>query len=192
MRLAGFAGERAAPGHHLVEHAPEREEVGARVHLLAFELLGRHVGHRADRSWPGPCESLPWSAPMHAADRRARRAASFASPKSSSLRAAFVSITLAGFRSRWTMPCSCAARERRRSAHATSSACSSGSAPLRRRCASVSPLEVLHHQEVDAARLRPTSWSAQMCGWLSAEMARASLLEARPALRDRRVAAAAP
>ena len=43
------ARERAPAGRHLVEHAAEREEVGARVDLGAGRLLGRHVGRRADR-----------------------------------------------------------------------------------------------------------------------------------------------
>jgi hypothetical protein len=42
-----FPRTRAA-GRHLVEHAAERPDVAARVGLLAFELLGRHVLERAD------------------------------------------------------------------------------------------------------------------------------------------------
>ena len=41
-----LAGERAAPGDHLVEHAAEREHVGAVIDLFAFDLLGRHVTGR--------------------------------------------------------------------------------------------------------------------------------------------------
>ena len=37
------AGERLAPGDHLVEHGAERENVRARVGLLALELFRRHV-----------------------------------------------------------------------------------------------------------------------------------------------------
>ena len=35
--------ERALPGEHLVHHRAKREDVGARVGLVAFDLLRRHV-----------------------------------------------------------------------------------------------------------------------------------------------------
>ena len=35
-------------GQHFVKQRAEREDVGARIHLLAAQLLGRHVGQRAD------------------------------------------------------------------------------------------------------------------------------------------------
>ena len=38
-----FAVEGHAAGEHFVEHAAEGEDVAARVGILAFELLGRHV-----------------------------------------------------------------------------------------------------------------------------------------------------
>ena len=41
------AGERRASGEHLVEHRPEREQIGAMVDLAAAQLLGRHVVQRA-------------------------------------------------------------------------------------------------------------------------------------------------
>ena len=36
-------------GEHLVEHEPEREDVGAMVERLAHDLLGRHVLRRAQQ-----------------------------------------------------------------------------------------------------------------------------------------------
>ena len=42
------AGERLLPRRHLVEHAPEREDVRARVGVLPFQLLGRHVLERPE------------------------------------------------------------------------------------------------------------------------------------------------
>ncbi len=38
-----------AAGQHLVEHAPERKQIAARVHVFAFELLGRHILKRPDQ-----------------------------------------------------------------------------------------------------------------------------------------------
>ena len=49
-RLSGRAGERRLAGEHLVQHAPERIDVGARVDgALAHGLLGTHVLRRAER-----------------------------------------------------------------------------------------------------------------------------------------------
>ncbi len=44
------SGECAPARHHLVDHRAESEDVGARVHGLAFELLGRHVREGAEES----------------------------------------------------------------------------------------------------------------------------------------------
>ena len=38
----------SAAGRHFVQHHAEREEVGARVDLLAARLLRRHIGDGAD------------------------------------------------------------------------------------------------------------------------------------------------
>ena len=43
-----FPSNAFFPGDHLVEHAAEREDVGARVCLAALHLLGRHVLERAE------------------------------------------------------------------------------------------------------------------------------------------------
>jgi len=45
---AAVALKCAASGHHLVQQRSEREDVAARVHLLALGLFGRHVGGGAD------------------------------------------------------------------------------------------------------------------------------------------------
>ena len=44
----GLALERAVAREQLVEHAAEREDVGARIDLARLDLLGRHVVRRAD------------------------------------------------------------------------------------------------------------------------------------------------
>ena len=43
-----WPGKLLAAGGHLVEHDAEREQVGARIDILAARLLGRHVGDGAD------------------------------------------------------------------------------------------------------------------------------------------------
>ena len=57
-RLGAVARSKGAPARgHLVEHAPEREDVGPRVGRLAGHLLGRHVADRAHhRPRVGPGE----------------------------------------------------------------------------------------------------------------------------------------
>jgi hypothetical protein len=42
------AVESAAPGDELVQHAPERPDIGAAIDGLATRLLGRHVGGGAE------------------------------------------------------------------------------------------------------------------------------------------------
>ena len=44
-----FSAERHRARYHLIENRAEREEIGARVQLLAAHLLRRHVSHRAQR-----------------------------------------------------------------------------------------------------------------------------------------------
>lgn len=44
----GVGGEHPAARNHQVEHRAQRVQIGASVERLARDLLGRHVGHRAD------------------------------------------------------------------------------------------------------------------------------------------------
>ena len=46
-RKLAFAIERRLAGQALVEHAPERVDVGAGVDVRPLDLLGRDVGDRA-------------------------------------------------------------------------------------------------------------------------------------------------
>jgi len=52
-----MALERGAAGGHLVQHGPQRPDVAARVGLAPFQLLGRHVEHRAHQR-PFACERI--------------------------------------------------------------------------------------------------------------------------------------
>ena len=48
------AAERTTAGDHLVEHGPEREDIGPRICRFALRLFGRHVGGSAeDRAFLG-------------------------------------------------------------------------------------------------------------------------------------------
>ena len=74
-----------------------------------------------------------------------------ASPKSSTLTVpSGRSLMLAGFRSRWTMPCSCAASSASAICLAIGSASSSGIAPARDPLRQVVALDQFHHERVDA------------------------------------------
>ena len=46
----GFAGERNVAGHHLVHDQSQRIEIAAVIDRSAFDLFGRHVARRADKS----------------------------------------------------------------------------------------------------------------------------------------------
>ena len=85
----------------------------AGVGLAAFELLGRHVLESARGSFRASVSGLArlrQRRQARGAGHRVSRAAawSFARPKSRSFTPDFVSMTLPGFKSRWTIPCRCA------------------------------------------------------------------------------------
>ena len=101
--------ERLPPRRHLVQHAPEREDVRPPVRFLPLQLLRRHVLERPqDR--PFLRQVLARRRAHHRRQRRrppttaAAGAIAFARPKSRSFTPVFVSITLPGFRSRCTIP----------------------------------------------------------------------------------------
>ena len=48
-RVLDLAVERQSSRHHLIDHHPERPDVGAAIHDLAQRLLGRHVRRRSER-----------------------------------------------------------------------------------------------------------------------------------------------
>ena len=107
----------------------------------------------------------PETAPSPAPER--------ARPKSRSFAPVFVSITLPGLRSRWTMPCLCAALRASATCAPNFTTWSSGSGPFCSRSASDSPSSSSITRKC-ASPSCPTSKSVQMCGWLSEEIVFAS------------------
>ena len=98
--------ERPAARQHLVEHRPEREDVGAVVRGLAPRLLRRHV---ADRPQHHARPRVPRQGGRSRVLALATTACS-ARPKSRILTTpSFVTNRFSGFRSRWTTALSCAA-----------------------------------------------------------------------------------
>jgi len=83
--------EHELAGQHLVGQAAQAIQVGAPIDARVRELLGRHVRETCRRA----CAS--------------RLLTSRAIPKSISTTRSPASMTFDGLRSRWTMPCSCAA-----------------------------------------------------------------------------------
>ena len=166
---ARLALERRPAGQHLEEQRAEREDIGARVGLEPFDLLRRHVLERAeDRALRGQFGGVVGSIDRPLARRRG--AALFARPKSSSLAPDFVSITLAGFRSRCTMPERCAvssaSRSRSRSA-ALRERRGRRALPADRRASRLRDTrgpESRMPARSGWLRRSPTSYSAQMCG----------------------------
>ncbi len=154
---------------------PERKQIRPRVGRVPLQLFRRHVRHRphhAPARWPAPrAESVTL--------RPARgRGVSFASPKSSSFdvqrAAVLTSMTLPGFRSRCTMPCWCAALS-------ASAICAPQLERLRQRQRAVpaaarasGPRGSSITRKSWGRPSQPMSCSTQMCGWFSAEAARAS------------------
>ena len=106
------AWEGPPSGQHLVEHGAERPDVAAPIDGIAPRLFRRHVGRRAENY---AAHRLGRGGNRRRVAGNARPAPSasgttFARPKSSTLTVPSGRILmLAGFRSRWTMPASCAA-----------------------------------------------------------------------------------
>ena len=104
----GGLGEGALAREHLVENGPEGEDVRAGIHRLAPHLLRRHVAERPeDDARLGPAPATVGIS-VTAAPLSGR--VSLASPKSRIfIRPSEVRKRFSGFRSRWTIPFSCAA-----------------------------------------------------------------------------------
>ena len=95
--------ERAAARHHFVDNCAKCKNIGPIVDPSTFELLWRHVLDRADR---GSILRQTVGLGCRCLYRLegGSTASNLASPKSSNFAPDGVSITFAGFKSRWIMP----------------------------------------------------------------------------------------
>ena len=138
-----LAVEEPLAGEHLEEHDAEGPDVGALVDGPAARLLGRHVGGGAEDE-PGRGAGVGEGGRLRQVGGRAGARASaeqaLARPKSRTLTLpSGVTLTLAGLRSRWTMPFSCASSRASAICFAMASASSTGIGPRFRRSARSSP-----------------------------------------------------
>ena len=103
-----LALKRHAAGDQLIEDGAERKDVRAMIGRKATHLLGRHVGHGAHQH---AGRGVPHARGHHRPrDRAGSACVSLARPKSRIFtRSSEVTNTFSGFRSRWTIPFSCAA-----------------------------------------------------------------------------------
>ena len=163
--------ERPLPGRHLVDRRAEREDVAPDVGLTAFELLGCHVGKRA--------EHAP-SAVSCASCGRDRRQCGYAGTRLQFREAEVkqlgagpsqhdvAGLEIAMDQSSPVRVIQAHRRSRRRSA-APPAATTGPDQTIGERL----PLEMLHHEETDRIGVElvdsglaasPTSWRPQMCG----------------------------
>ena len=110
-----------------------------------------------------------------------RGAVTCASPKSSSFTPAFVSMTLPGLRSRWTMPCAVRLVERVGDLDAEAKHLLEGQRAFRERAVERLALDILHHEVVDAALVADVVERADV---RMVESARSSAPRARTAARS--------
>ena len=103
----GLAAKQATARQHLEQHYAERPDVRAFVDGPPLRLLGRHVRRRAENQTPfGPRGRESVGESTSAVALAPSGASALARPKSRTFTApSGVTFTLAGLRSRWTMPC---------------------------------------------------------------------------------------
>ena len=149
-----LALEEASAGQQLEQHHAERPDVRPLVHERSARLLGAHVG---DRAHDGPGASG-----RHGGEggRRARivsravplPSSALARPKSSTLTSpSGVTLTLAGLRSRWMTPLSCAASSASAICRAMPSASTKRDRTASQALGQVFALDQLHHERGPAA-----------------------------------------
>ena len=147
-----LAVEQPLAGQHLEQHDTEGPDVGALVDRLAPRLLGRHVGGGAEDD-PGRGAGLGEGGRLREsaeAPRAARPSRALARPKSRTLTLpSGVTFTLAGLRSRWTMPFSCASSRASATCFAIADRLVDRNRPALQALGEILALDQLHDQEVD-------------------------------------------
>ena len=126
---------------------------------LAPRLLGRHVGRRAEDHAHLVPAAVAWRAAVNVGEFMASAvaltpsgASALARPKSRTFTVPSArTLMLAGFRSRWTMPCSCAASRASAICLAIGSASATGIAPLATTHREVLALDELHDEGMHVA-----------------------------------------
>ena len=173
-----LAEERGLARQHLVEHAAERPDVGAPVDGFAARLLGAHVRRRAEHH-----AGLGHRGRRQRGRLRpvvARGSSALAMPKSSTFTVpSGVSLMFAGFRSRCTMPRSCAASSAAAICVAMSSASLDGSGALRDALGERLAVDELHDERGARRRCARARRSARCSGGSARRASSASRCEAR-------------
>ena len=162
--------KRALARQHFEEHAPNAQSRCA-CRRPAPRLLRAHVGGRAEDDADACIMRRRCDGRRLRHDPATRRSGSMRlrQPEVQHLdRAVRPHLELAGFRSRWMMPCSCAASSASAICLAIGSASSSGIGPCAIRSASVGPSTSSMHERRRRHRIAPGRRCAAILGWFRA------------------------
>ena len=148
-----LAREHRPAGKHLVEHAAERPDVGAAGRQAHLAPVRGSCRPRVPRMTP---DCVAWTVGEFVASRASslqHGSIAFASPKSSTFTVpSGRTLMFAGFRSRWTIPCSCAASRASATCRAIDERFHERDRPLRNLLRQRRPLDQFHHERQGSVR----------------------------------------
>ena len=180
----GVARERSAAGEHLEEHAPERPDVRALVDRPARAPARGSCTPQSPESRRHACRHVTVGECVRSGLPH-RRSMALASPKSRTLTTPLgVILMLAGLRSRWTMPLSCAASSASAICRATAVPRRAGAARGRVRSARVGPSTSSRTSARDVAVVLSRSRRSRRCADDSAKRVSVPRARSGPADRD--------